>query len=714
MRYSLLPIKVVYTKTRDFHCFGIILWLTMFLIPARVNGQSRSIDSLKSILTHNQPPSKRVQSLVELCYSFFSIGVPDSLKNYANELEELAKQDASSPAAVNAFFFQSQVFRKDSMLYNTYAIKSYSLAKQHNYKEGIALSCLGQGIHLRVLGQYGKAIELLNEGLSSLEDEHGRRANELRADLNGALSSVYHNQGKYTNALSFGLAANRIAMTLADSLRLIKSYNNLSAAYGELSSTENNLGSMEDRARYRNLSKVFTLKSFKSSLSQANKRMPAVAAYNLGLIYNEEHQPDSSNYFLFQAIRIGTSIQYNELLANAYSIMGLNFSDSQSDSALYYFEKSILHAKKSQLKALVANMYLNKASIYHRNGMLKESIELAQQSLALNLDTDELDGAMASYKLLSEVSEEQGLANQSLTYYKSYVNLKDSILNKDNFAKMEELKTRFETELKDKEIEGLSQAASIQGLRISKRNYMVAGLLGFIVLAAFGVLLFVRQQAILTKERELDLENRFLRSQLNPHFLFNALSAIQQFIYEQEDRTIAADYIGKFSSLTRRILNYTREEFISLEQEIDFLKDYLDLQKIRFEIPFDYRVIVEDELDAESVLIPPMVTQPFIENSIEHGILKKKEKGEIEIIFRNRNDQLEIVIQDNGIGREQAAFNKRNEKHRSLATQVTRERLASLHYKKKRKAELNIYDRKDATGNIIGTQVTFSLPLMVE
>jgi LytS/YehU family sensor histidine kinase len=164
--------------------------------------------------------------------------------------------------------------------------------------------------------------------------------------------------------------------------------------------------------------------------------------------------------------------------------------------------------------------------------------------------------------------------------------------------------------------------------------------------------------------------------------------------------------------LVRRILQNSREDFISLGVEIDFLRDYMDLQQLRFDTPFKYKINVDETLDVNDVLIPPMFTQPFVENSIEHGNLEKISEGIIEIDFLQKNGILEIVIKDNGIGIDKTQFKLKNDKHRSLATKITYDRLKAMKPKMKRKSKLEIIDLSNFDNKITGTQVILNLPLL--
>jgi sensor histidine kinase YesM len=150
------------------------------------------------------------------------------------------------------------------------------------------------------------------------------------------------------------------------------------------------------------------------------------------------------------------------------------------------------------------------------------------------------------------------------------------------------------------------------------------------------------------------MQQRLLRSQMNPHFLFNSLASIQNFIIKEKP-SLASDYLGRFSKLMRQILNSTAVEYVPLEEEISSIENYLALQKVRYRDMFDYTLEVDEEIDTETTRIPPMLAQPFIENAIEHGILHKGSKGNIGVRFNLENDQVRVFeVEDDGIGREKA------------------------------------------------------------
>lgn len=215
------------------------------------------------------------------------------------------------------------------------------------------------------------------------------------------------------------------------------------------------------------------------------------------------------------------------------------------------------------------------------------------------------------------------------------------------------------------------------------------------------------------KEKELvflKLEN--LRSQMNPHFIFNALNSIQDYILLNQ-KNLAGDYLGKFADLIRMYLYHSTKSYISLEEEIRALDQYLELEKLRFEERLNYSIKTEEIIDIETIKIPTMLVQPYLENAIKHGLLHKKEAGivRIEFILEKKFSYLKCIITDNGIGREKAKeFTKRsNPNHKSFATQANKDRLSLLNFERKEKIGVEIIDLY-SNDIAIGTQVFIKIP----
>lgn len=211
-----------------------------------------------------------------------------------------------------------------------------------------------------------------------------------------------------------------------------------------------------------------------------------------------------------------------------------------------------------------------------------------------------------------------------------------------------------------------------------------------------------------------ELQLAALRSQMNPHFIFNALNSIKKFVLSN-DAENADEYLGKFSKLIRLILNTTREADISLEKEIEMLTLYLELEKLRFGKKLNYEIYVDPPLTESTIYIPTMIIQPFIENAILHGIMHKEGDGEINISFFHYSNYLEINVKDNGVGRKAAALIGINSTrpHNSFGIEVTTARLQALKPDEETPSGIEILDIvKDGTA--AGTLVKIFIPQKIE
>ncbi len=317
-------------------------------------------------------------------------------------------------------------------------------------------------------------------------------------------------------------------------------------------------------------------------------------------------------------------------------------------------------------------------------------------------------------KLKADIYQSQSNVEAAFDTYKLFHETFASISKKRNEENLAKQQIQFDTKVKNQEILSLRDQTTIAELKLKQRNtWLVISLLLIISIVCSSYFLIKAIQSR-NQKKLIEVENRLLRTQLNPHFLFNAMGAIQQYIYSKEDPMLISDYLGKFSRLTRMILNYSKEEFISLEDELNFLKHYIQLQQIRFELPFDFDLKINSSLKLDELLIPPMLTQPFIENAIEHGFLHKESKGKITLEIYEEKERIHIIVEDNGIGRKQATALKKQTKHRSLATQITLDRLKLFQRKFRKQTQLLITDLFDNNQQAAGTRVQLHLPLIKE
>ena len=223
-----------------------------------------------------------------------------------------------------------------------------------------------------------------------------------------------------------------------------------------------------------------------------------------------------------------------------------------------------------------------------------------------------------------------------------------------------------------------------------------------------------REKKIIKKNQFQLLEQKLLRSQMNPHFIFNSLSSIQSFIFENNPLE-AGSYLSRFAELIRSILYNSREEFITIEKEIKTLKNYLDLQQLRYANKFDYNIDIDPLIQSDQIQIPPMLAQPFIENAIEHGIKHLNSRGLISIRFTLMPEKKSVllIIEDNGIGikASKKIESEKIKSHTSLATVIANERIDVFNKgRKKKQFIMEINDIEEIDGKVNGTKVKFIIP----
>lgn len=203
-----------------------------------------------------------------------------------------------------------------------------------------------------------------------------------------------------------------------------------------------------------------------------------------------------------------------------------------------------------------------------------------------------------------------------------------------------------------------------------------------------------------------------IKSQMNPHFFYNALNTIQSFILSN-DKKQALNYLSKFSVLTRTILEMTEKESISIAEEIKTLSLYLDIEKARFEEDFSYEIRLEKDVDTENCKIPTMLLQPYVENAVKHGLLHKNGQKTVVIHFKKEAFLLKITIDDNGIGRIKSnELNAiKNKNHQSFATEATQNRVELLNKYNQKNISIHYIDKTNSKKQPIGTTVVFEIPI---
>ena len=381
------------------------------------------------------------------------------------------------------------------------------------------------------------------------------------------------------------------------------------------------------------------------------------------------------------------------------------------ETAIDYFNSAIDYLGISGEKQELDLVFNNLGKLYLQKGDLIQAELYLLKVLSQGSKSGELS---QNYKLLSELYFKK---NQLQLAY-NYQNLYLSILEYNAFStegskvlQLTESNLREERERLISYQKETLQAKEIITIKLTRQIFIIVIFVVVLVLLIFFLIFRSRQNKLKQSQKEAELSQSLLRSQMNPHFIFNAMSGIQSYIYSHEPEK-SSQFLVNFSRLIRLILENSSIEFIPLELELEIIEKYLTTQKMRFEDRFDFKLNIDQLLVENQALIPPMITQPFIENAIEHGQLHTLVDGCINITITDENNMLKIVISDNGVGRKGSKNTQKIKKHNSMAIDITSERIRIINQKYKTKGNLKIRDYDEL--NEIGTEVIIKIPLKFE
>jgi hypothetical protein len=432
----------------------------------------------------------------------------------------------------------------------------------------------------------------------------------------------------------------------------------------------------------------------------------------MGELYLEKKQYDSAYYFFSQSLSSHAESKTALLRMADYWL-----ARGEYDKAEAYFNKVYLGLKNTgEGNLFVFGMIgLGKTAIGKNDP--QRSLQLAYEALGYARQRDTRLTLRDVYQLLYVAYERLNKADSAYKYYKAYVAEKDAVVTDQFKGKLFAYKQASQIRLLENE--KLLTEQKLQSNQFM-RNILLGGIFFLLVL---GMIIFwtislkrkneklqYSQEQWALKQRAAEMEMQALRAQMNPHFIFNALSSINRFILKNDPEK-ASDYLTRFSRLIRLVLINSQCEVILLEEELEMLRLYLQMEQLRFQHAFDYQVSLSDDIDPATVFLPPMLLQPFCENAIWHGLMHKEGRGHLEISFALQNGLLSCTVTDNGVGREKAAqlASKSAEKIKSLGLQLTKDRLALFNKETAGKIAYTIEDLVDERGVVCGTTVQLQI-----
>jgi tetratricopeptide (TPR) repeat protein len=404
---------------------------------------------------------------------------------------------------------------------------------------------------------------------------------------------------------------------------------------------------------------------------------------------------DTSEILTYRQIEIARSINRHSSLSVAYNnLEGIAWEKGDLRNALVFLDSSFKYTDKEN-DEIVGTNYFDKADIYLEMKDYKNAIRMADSALYYRLKENLPAYNAETYELLARIRRESGDFEKAYTYREMARVITDSIQNVEKTKEVAELEKKYSQEKNEIRIKELAR---------QKQVYLLLAVAGLLGLAVLGFL--IRQQSLKNKQKILETEQRLNRARMNPHFFFNALASLQLHALEENDGKTLASNISKFSHIMRETLESTYKEYVTVSQEADFLEEYLALQSIRMPDKFSYTITMADAIEPDDTILPSMILQPFVENSIEHGFAGIGYPGQVDIHFNQAPGELLISITDNGKGL--ISGPKVNNEHISRASQIIKDRIYLLNIKLKTKASFSIDNSKDGKG----VTVLIRLPLL--
>lgn len=663
-------------------------------------------------------------------------GILYARQSEVDKLKVLIANEKNDTIKIKLLIRFGMVYGSAQDFYKTF-MESYKLSLKHNFRQGLIYNRFVEGVAWSDNGKFDEAIDKFKsciDGLDSLGiiqpaqyplswirvlfDFAGKQEEKFRyysdkivyykkhgpventANCFQGIAGYYMYLADYDKAIEYYMRAREVYKNF-DSIGYVIEDGLIGNAYlrwGNLDKAEEYLKSgLTEAARmdlvenvifcYNNLADLYlTRHDYKRALQSCvdlASRYPPSSEYaainfvNRAAVYLHQNELDSARFYLAAADRIRQ---------NDRVILVAPFGNLEIDY-YYYLYFSAAGDPRHALKCLEA------------------ALDDAQSSRYLPLVlkyTNELH----TYLL------KRGDSIQALRYLIQYQAIQDSLNTMSTRARIATFETEQQALQNEDEIEQLKTQ------KTSQRNYyLISG--AFLLLVVMGMISRLyykrkRDREQLTTEFRKQLaqaETTALRAQMNPHFIFNCLNSINSFVIDQQHE-VASDYLIKFSKLIRLILDNSRCEKITIEKELETLKLYILLESARFDNKFTYVCHISNDVSINSVMIPPMLLQPFIENAIWHGLMQKETAGTIALSINKEDEEFLIIsITDNGIGREKAAeLKSKSATHKSQGMKVTSERIEMMNKLNSTGAHVNIIDLKDEKGNAAGTRVELIIP----
>jgi len=622
--------------------------------------------------------------------------------NAQDDYRSLLRQKTDSLSAIDNLNYEAinSAYRRidrDSLAMDYLSI--YSKSQSLDLIESYALNALG--IHCRNTSQYKSAIDFHKQSLQKAIEADNVEMHVISLNMLGV---VYRRMDAVQTALDYHYRA----ITLAESVNTPNESIRRSIAV-----SLNSMGNIFLALNQYELAIEKFNKSLGIEMSVNNKLGLAINYHNIGYSKEALGRLDEAleDYKISLSYNEDINSSLGQVICNN-SIAHIYIEQGKHEQAIETILSSLDQAKSLGDKFHLVGLYNNLGLAYLKIQDYKSSHHYLEIALDIAKKHSFTSAIANAYKYLSLLAEKEKKFELSLQYHKSYQVYEEQVINEKNFQYVNDLIIKYDTKNISNQVEELSKENEATKDKLERNR--IIWIISLVLLGTLLLLIYIlnRQHMLKNEKKILTLEQEVLRSQMNPHFVFNSLNSIKHFIISNEKES-AVHYLNKFAKLIRKILEVSMVKEVTLEEEIETMKLYMSIENIRMSNEIEFNVKVDDDLDMQSIKIPSLILQPFIENSIWHGLSSKEGRKTIDLLFsQNVADFIDITIIDNGIGRKKALEIKDSKSlnRKSVGVSLSMNRLENYTRTFTNTHSLQFIDlEKDSVP--IGTKVELKIPL---
>ncbi|MGO4920341.1 tetratricopeptide repeat-containing sensor histidine kinase [Maribacter spongiicola] len=629
--------------------------------------------------------------ILVLSHHSYSQDIPGNLKGIVDSLLSKIPKDYQQIQTILA------PFNNDSIALRY--IEQRSTTKKYLSGETYALIELGN--IYRELAIYPKALELYQKALERSTEADNI---EFRVYALNMLSTVYRRTDAVKSALDYSQEALELAETVIEpNIELKKS----------ITISLNTIGGIYQMLEQYDLAIEKYERSMALQKELEDKQGLAISHQNLGECYEFQGKLEPALKNFRKALVYNEIIDSNrgKIICN-YSIAHVYVHMGKIQEAITILENNLLKAISLSDQKIITTIYINLGWALIRLGDYDAAETNLESGLSL-ATTNEFNSEIAeANKFLSELWIKRDDYQKGMIYFKESRKYEERITNSLNLRYVNDMILRYESQIRANQLERLAEENESVRLKL-KNNRTMLLIIGIFLILLVGILYILYRQSQLNAEKKLlTLEQSMLRSQMNPHFLFNSLNSIKLYIINNEKKN-AVHYLNKFSKLVRKILEASSQREISLAEELETVALYMNIENIRFSNEINFVIDIKDDIDTHNIKIPSLILQPFLENALWHGLSSKDGAKNIDLVVKKgKSGFIEIIITDNGVGRDAAEKIKDSKvlKRKSVGIDITKERLANFSRDYENFFHVDIIDKFDDDTNAIGTQIVIYIP----